>query len=172
MNSFFNHPSMIIAFTVAVVIMLFIDLKLVNQRTQIVSNKSASIWSLVWIAISMLFSVFIYFTTRDSFGIEKFAQFQSAYWIEKALSVDNLFVFILVLNFFNVPREYHHRVLFWGVLGALVMRALFIFSGVGIINLTYLPELNLFGAPVKINIVLTLFGTFLVFAGIKSLFIK
>jgi tellurite resistance protein TerC len=172
MNSFFNHPSMIIAFTVAVVIMLFIDLKLVNQRTQIVSNKSASIWSLVWIAISMLFSVFIYFTTRDSFGIEKFAQFQSAYWIEKALSVDNLFVFILVLNFFNVPREYHHRVLFWGVLGALVMRALFIFSGVGIINLTYLPELNLFGAPVKINIVLTLFGTFLVFAGIKSWFIK
>lgn len=114
MNSFFNHPSMIIAFTVAVVIMLLIDLKLVNQRTQIVSNKSASIWSLVWIAISMLFSVFIYFTTRDSFGIEKFAQFQSAYWIEKALSVDNLFVFILVLNFFNVPREYHHRVLFWG----------------------------------------------------------
>jgi tellurite resistance protein TerC len=118
----------------------------------------------------MLFSGFIYYNTHQESGLEKFAQFQSAYWIEKALSVDNLFVFILVFNFFNVPREYHHRVLFWGIIGALLMRAIFIFSGVGIINLTYLPEMNLFGRDVTINVVLTLFGAFLIYAGVKSWF--
>jgi len=152
--------------------MLYVDLKVVNQKSQLVSNRSAAIWSLVWISVSMFFSAFIYFTTRDTYGIDKFAQFQSAYWIEKALSVDNLFVFILVFNFFNVPREYHHRVLFWGIIGALVMRAIFIFSGVGIINLTYLPDFYLSGRPIKINAVLTLFGAFLIFAGIKSWFVN
>src|SRR5690606_31511195 len=100
--------------------------------------------------------------------IEKFTQFQAAYWIEKALSVDNLFVFILVFSYFKVPRNLHHRVLFWGILGALVFRAIFIFAGVGIINLTYLPIMDLFGKSVEVNIVLTLFGLFLVYAGIKS----
>jgi len=108
--------------------------------------------------------------TNETAGLEKFAQFQSAYWIEKALSVDNLFVFILVFGFFNVPREYHHKILFWGILGALVMRAIFIFSGVGLINVTYLPEKSIFGKLVSINIVLTLFGIFLIYAGIKSWF--
>lgn len=79
-------------------------------------------------------------------GVEKFSQFQSAYWIEKALSVDNLFVFILVFGFFNVPKENHHKVLFWGIIGALVLRAVFIFSGVGLIKLTYLPKMELFWA--------------------------
>jgi tellurite resistance protein TerC len=119
----------------------------------------------------MLFSVFIYILTNESSGLEKFAQFQSAYWIEKALSVDNLFVFILVFGFFNVPRLYHHKVLFWGILGALVMRAIFIFTGIGLINLTYLPEMNLFGQNVRINLVLTIFGAFLIFAGLKSWFV-
>jgi tellurite resistance protein TerC len=108
--------------------------------------------------------------TNETAGLEKFAQFQSAYWIEKALSVDNLFVFILVFGFFNVPREYHHKVLFWGILGALVMRAIFIFSGVGLINVTYLPEMSILGKLVSINIVLTLFGAFLIYAGVKSWF--
>jgi tellurite resistance protein TerC len=172
MSNIVSHPSQIIVFAVAVFIMLYVDLKVVNQKSQLVSNRSAAIWSLVWISVSMFFSAFIYFTTRDTYGIDKFAQFQSAYWIEKALSVDNLFVFILVFNFFNVPREYHHRVLFWGIIGALVMRAIFIFSGVGIINLTYLPDFYLSGRPIKINAVLTLFGAFLIFAGIKSWFVN
>ena len=172
MSNIVSHPSQIIVFAVAVFIMLYVDLKVVNQKSQLVSNRSAAIWSLVWISVSMIFSAFIYFTTRDTYGIDKFAQFQSAYWIEKALSVDNLFVFILVFNFFNVPREYHHRVLFWGIIGALVMRAIFIFSGVGIINLTYLPDFYLSGRPIKINAVLTLFGAFLIFAGIKSWFVN
>ena len=167
-----THPGIIVAFISIVVVMLLLDLGIFNKKSHVVTNQEAAIWSLVWIAISMGFSAFIYISTNELSGIEKFAQFQSAYWIEKALSVDNLFVFILVFNFFNVPSEYHHRVLFWGIIGALIMRAIFIFSGVGIINLTYLPYMNLFGQNVQINIVLTLFGVFLTYAGIKSWFIE
>jgi tellurite resistance protein TerC len=170
MDNLINHPGIIAAFSAVVIFMLLLDLGIFNKKSHIVSNKEAAIWSLVWIGISMIFSIFIYVMTNETTGLEKFAQFQSAYWIEKALSVDNLFVFILVFGFFNVPREYHHKVLFWGILGALVMRAIFIFSGVGLINLTYLPEMSIFGKLVSINIVLTLFGAFLIYAGIKSWF--
>lgn len=167
MDNLINHPSVIIVFSIIVILMLLLDLGIFNKKSHAISNKEAIIWSLIWIGISMLFSGFIYFST----GLEKFAQFQSAYWIEKALSVDNLFVFILVFGFFNVPKEFHHKVLFWGILGALVMRAVFIFSGVGIINITYLPEMSIWGKTVSINIVLTLFGLFLIYAGIKSWFV-
>jgi tellurite resistance protein TerC len=170
MDNLINHPGIIAAFSAVVIFMLLLDLGIFNKKSHIVSNKEAAIWSLVWISISMVFSIFIYIMTNETAGLEKFAQFQSAYWIEKALSVDNLFVFILVFGFFNVPREYHHKVLFWGILGALVMRAIFIFSGVGLINVTYLPEMSIFGKLVSINIVLTLFGAFLIYAGIKSWF--
>lgn len=170
MDNLINHPGIIAAFSVVVIFMLLLDLGIFNKKSHIISNKEAAIWSLVWIGISMIFSIFIYIITNETAGLEKFAQFQSAYWIEKALSVDNLFVFILVFGFFNVPREYHHKVLFWGILGALVMRAIFIFSGVGLINITYLPEMTIFGKLVSINIVLTLFGAFLIYAGIKSWF--
>jgi tellurite resistance protein TerC len=170
MDNLINHPGIIAAFSAVVIFMLLLDLGIFNKKSHIVSNKEAAIWSLVWISISMIFSIFIYIMTNETAGLEKFAQFQSAYWIEKALSVDNLFVFILVFGFFNVPREYHHKVLFWGILGALVMRAIFIFSGVGLINVTYLPEMSIFGKLVSINIVLTLFGAFLIYAGIKSWF--
>jgi tellurite resistance protein TerC len=172
MEKLTDHPLIIVSFAAVVILMLVIDLGLFNKKSHVVSNREAVVWSAVWIGISMTFSVFIYAMTRAESGIEKFAQFQSAYWIEKALSVDNLFVFILVFNFFNVPREYHHRVLFWGIIGALVMRAIFIFSGVGLINLTYLPEMDLFGKKVSINMVLTLFGAFLVYAGVKSWFVE
>jgi tellurite resistance protein TerC len=170
MDNLMNHPGIIAVFSAVVIFMLLLDLGIFNKKSHIVSNKEAAIWSLVWISISMLFSIFIYVMTNETAGLEKFAQFQSAYWIEKALSVDNLFVFILVFGFFNVPREYHHKVLFWGILGALVMRAIFIFSGVGLIKLTYLPEMSIFGKLVSINIVLTLFGAFLIYAGVKSWF--
>jgi tellurite resistance protein TerC len=170
MDNLINHPGIIAAFGVVVIFMLLLDLGIFNKKSHIVSNKEAAIWSLVWISIAMIFSVFIYIMTNETAGLEKFAQFQSAYWIEKALSVDNLFVFILVFGFFNVPREYHHKVLFWGIIGALVMRAIFIFSGVGLINVTYLPEMPIFGKLVSINVVLTLFGAFLIYAGIKSWF--
>jgi tellurite resistance protein TerC len=170
MDNLINHPGIIASFSAVVIFMLLLDLGIFNKKSHVVSNKEAAIWSLVWISISMIFSVFIYIMTNETAGLEKFAQFQSAYWIEKALSVDNLFVFILVFGFFNVPREYHHKVLFLGILGALVMRAIFIFSGVGLINVTYLPEMSILGKLVSINIVLTLFGAFLIYAGIKSWF--
>jgi len=191
MDNLINHPGIIAVFGIVVIFMLLLDLGIFNKKSHLVSNKEAAIWSLVWISISMIFSVFIYIMTNESTGLEKFAQFQSAYWIEKALSVDNLFVFILVFGYFNVPQEYHHKVLFWGIIGALVMRAFFIFTGVGLIRLTYLPPFDFMGfkfvldhniEDVKINyltkefykpnIILTLFGLFLIYAGIKSWFVS
>lgn len=168
MDKMINHPGVIVGFAVVVIVMLLLDLGVFNKKVHAVSNKEAAIWSVVWIGLSMAFSLVIWHTT----GFEEFTQFQSAYWIEKALSVDNLFVFILVFGFFNVPKELHHKVLFWGIIGALLFRAIFIFAGVGLINLTYLPEMMVFGQMVKINIVLLIFGLFLVYAGIKSGLVK
>lgn len=167
------HPALVVGFTITVIIMLLLDLGVFNKKSHIVTSKEATIWSVVWISLSMIFSGVVYYVFNQDTGghdlaIEKFTQFQTAYWIEKALSVDNLFVFILVFSFFKVPRELHHKVLFWGIIGALVMRAIFIFAGVGLISVTYLPEMNIFGKEVNINIVLTLFGLFLVYAGVKS----
>ncbi len=167
------HPALVVGFTITVIIMLLLDLGVFNKKSHIVTSKEATIWSAVWISLSMVFSFVVYYVFNQDAGghdlaIEKFTQFQTAYWIEKALSVDNLFVFILVFSFFKVPRELHHKVLFWGIIGALAMRAIFIFAGVGLISVTYLPEMNIFGKEVNINIVLTLFGLFLVYAGVKS----
>ncbi|TRW22726.1 TerC/Alx family metal homeostasis membrane protein [Flavobacterium zepuense] len=159
-----NHPAVLAIFGVTVVIMLLLDLGVFNKNSHVVSNKEALTWSVVWISLSMIFSGVIYFVM----DFDAFAKFQSAYWIEKALSVDNLFVFIMVFGFFNVPKHLHHKVLFWGIIGALVFRAIFIFTGVELINLTYLPEINILGQNVRINVILSLFGFFLIFAGIKS----
>ena len=167
------HPMLVVGFGITVVIMLLLDLGIFNKNAHEVSSKEATIWTFVWISLAMVFSGIVYFVYNNDEGghnlaLEKFTQFQSAYWIEKALSVDNLFVFILVFSYFNVPKVLHHKVLFWGILGAIIMRAIFIFAGVGIINLTYLPEMDIFGHSVKINVVLTLFGLFLLYAGVKS----
>ena len=165
---FSEHPWLIVTFAIEVLIMLIIDLGIFNKKSHVVSNKEAIIWSSIWISLAMLFSGLVY-----SFaGATKFYEFQSAYWIEKALSVDNLFVFILVFKFFDVANENKHKVLFWGIIGALVLRAIFIFSGAFLIELTYLNKiLNIFGVEgfkYNINIIMTLFGLFLVYAGIKS----
>ena len=148
--------------------MLIIDLGLFNKKSHVVSNKEAIIWSSVWISLAMIFSGLIY----QFAGSAKFYEFQSAYWIEKALSVDNLFVFILVFKFFDVANENKHKVLFWGIVGALVLRAIFIFSGAFLIELTYLNKiLSYFGVAgfkYNINLIMTAFGLFLVYAGIKS----
>jgi len=161
-----SSPLVIIVFSLVILVMLLLDLGIFNRKSHVISNKEAVLWSVVWISLSMLFSLFIWSQTN----LEKFAQFQSAYWIEKALSVDNLFVFILVFGYFNVPKEVHHKILFWGIIGALVMRAIFIFSGVELINLTYLPNVSIQGNNLKINILLLLFGLFLIYAGVKSAF--
>ncbi len=166
MDHLINHPGVLAVFSVTVIIMLLLDLGVFNKNSHVVSNKEALTWSVVWISLSMLFSGVIYYYL----GFEQFTQFQGAYWIEKALSVDNLFVFIMVFGFFNVPKHLHHKVLFWGIIGALVFRAIFIFTGVELINLTYLPEMQIFGENVRVNVVLSVFGLFLVIAGIKSWF--
>ncbi len=174
-----THPSLIIGFAVVVLIMLLLDLGIFNKKGHVITNKEAIIWSVVWISLSMVFSGVIYFVFRNdgvtedgiNKGLDLFYKFQSAYWIEKSLSVDNLFVFILVFGFFKVPKENQHKVLFWGIIGALFLRAIFIFAGIGLIRVTYLPDFTLFGYVFhEVNIVLTLFGIFLIYAGIKSWF--
>ncbi|MFH6995942.1 TerC/Alx family metal homeostasis membrane protein [Flavobacterium sp. FlaQc-48] len=165
---FSEHPGLIIVFAVAVVIMLLLDLGIFNKKSHVVTNKEAVTWSLVWISLAMIFSGLIYHFA----GAAKFYEFQSAYWIEKALSVDNLFVFILVFKFFDVANQNKHKVLFWGIIGALVLRAIFIFSGAFLIELTYLNKLlslaGIEGFKYDINLIMTAFGLFLVYAGIKS----
>lgn len=192
-NSIINlHPGLIIGFAVVVLVMLLLDLGVFNKKEHEITSKEAFWWSMVWIGLSMAFSGVVYWVYNQDAGghqiaLDKFYQYQTAYWIEKALSVDNLFVFILVFSFFNVPKYLHHKVLFWGVLGAIVFRAIFIFLGVGLISYTYLPSFEVFGMKFhldpnnesltsswlnkdffRINIVLSLFGLFLIYAGIKS----
>jgi len=165
---FSEHPWLIVTFAIAVIAMLIIDLGLFNKKSHVVSNVEAITWSSVWITLAMLFSGLVYYFA----GSVKFYEFQSAYWIEKALSVDNLFVFILVFKFFDVANENKHKVLFWGIVGALILRAIFIFSGAYLIELTYLNKLlslvNIEKFKYDINIIMTAFGLFLVYAGIKS----
>src|SRR5690554_217497 len=163
-----NHPGLIVGFGIAIIIMLLLDLGVFNKNAHAVSNKEALIWSIVWISLAMVFSGIVYYVLDKPQGItDNFSKFQAAYWIEKALSVDNLFVFILVFRFFKIPKEYQHKILFWGILGALIFRAIFIFAGVELIKHTYI-NLNLFDASLKVNVVLTIFGFFLIVAGIKS----
>ena len=165
---FAEHPWLIVTFGVAVLFMLLLDLGIFNKKSHEVSNKEAITWSLVWISLAMAFSGLVYHYA----GATKFYEFQSAYWIEKALSVDNLFVFILVFKFFDVANQNKHIVLFWGIIGALVLRAIFIFSGAFLIELTYLNKIlsyfGMEGFKYNINIIMTLFGLFLVYAGVKS----
>lgn len=169
-----NHPWLIAGFAIAVVIMLLLDLGVFNKKSHTISNKEALGWSIVWISLSMIFSGVVYWVLDKPYGItDNFAKYQAAYWIEKALSVDNLFVFILVFKFFKIPKDYQHKVLFWGILGALFFRAIFIFAGVELIKLTYvtLPFLGIdpaTGDPRQLNVILFVFGIFLIIAGIKS----
>lgn len=153
-----------IGFASIIVLMLIIDLGVFNSKSHKISNKEALIWSAVWISTALIFSAFIY----NYIGKVQASEFLTAFLIEKALSVDNLFVFVLIFSYFKVPGEYQHKVLFWGILGAIVLRAIFIFSGVWLVEITYLPEFNIGGHPTRINAILTLFGLFLVYAGIKS----
>lgn len=168
-----NHPWLIWGFGIAVIIMLMLDLGVFNKKSHTISNKEALIWTIVWISLSMIFSGVVWWVLDKPYGItENFSKYQAAYWIEKALSVDNLFVFILVFKFFKIPKDYQHKVLFWGILGALFFRAIFIFAGVELIKLTYvtLPFLGVDagGDPRQLNVVLFVFGIFLLFAGVKS----
>ena len=128
------------AFGAVVVIMLAIDL-LAHRGAHIIKFKEAAIWSAVWVGLSLGFAVVVFFTLGAAPAID----FTTAWLLEKSLSVDNLFVFALIFAYFKVPREYQHRVLFYGVIGALVFRGIFLALGVAIVS-TFTAVLFVFGA--------------------------
>lgn len=122
---------MFVVYTIAVGFMLYVDLFLVNRKARVVSIKSALIWSAIWIGAALLFNVFVYF----ELGTVKALEYLTAYLIEKSLSVDNLFVFLVVFSYFGIPPMYQPRVLRWGILGAIVMRAILIVIGVELVHM-------------------------------------
>jgi tellurite resistance protein TerC len=138
-----------IGFNVFIVFLLIIDLKVFNRKAHEIHIKESLMWSGVWIAISLLFNVGVYFW----FGRESALQFLTGYLIEKSLSIDNLFVFLLLFTYFKVPAKYQHEVLFWGILGALVMRGALILLGAALIT--------------RFHWILYIFGLFLVITGVK-----
>lgn len=120
-----GSPLLWAGFMVFVLAMLAVDLGVFHKKAHEVSMKEAGIWSAVWVALAIAFNVGVHFW----FGPERALEFTTGYLIEKALAVDNIFVFVVIFSTFAVPAIYQHRVLFWGVLGALVMRAGFILAG-------------------------------------------
>lgn len=167
-----SNSLLYLIFSAVVLLMLSVDLGLFNRKPHSIGLKEAGIWTLVWIGLAMAFSALIYGWTHEAYGIEKWTQFQTAYWIEKALSMDNLFVFMLIFSHFKVPSNLQHKVLFWGVIGALIMRGVFIYAGVGLVQISYISISNPFSAeagnPLEFNLILFAFGLFLSVAGIKS----
>lgn len=143
-----------IGFIAFVLLMLALDLGVFHRKSHEVKIKEALIWSAVWISIAMLFNYGIYVYM----GEIKAMEFLTGYVIEKSLSIDNLFVFIMIFSYFNVDKKYQHKVLFWGIIGALIMRSIFIFAGVALIN--------------KFHWIIYIFGAFLIFTGAKMLFQK
>jgi tellurite resistance protein TerC len=138
-----------IAFNVFVLAMLAVDLLVFHRDAHEVTSREAAAWSAVWITLALIFGAGVWTFMGRAAGLEYFA----GYLIEKALSVDNIFVFVLIFGFFRVPLRYQHRVLFWGILGALVMRGAMIVAG------AYLIE--------QFHWILYVFGGFLVFTGIR-----
>ena len=143
-----------IVFGFIIITVLAIDLGVLNRKAHKIALKEALAWSGVWISIALIFNIFVYF----QFGKVKALEFLTAYVIEYSLSVDNIFVFILIFSFFSVKPQYQHKILFWGILGALIMRAIFIFAGVALIN--------------RFHWIVIIFGGFLLISGIKMLFQK
>jgi tellurite resistance protein TerC len=120
-----GSPALWAGFLLLVVALLAVDLGLFHRQAHAVSAKEAGIWTAVWVSLAVVFNIGVYVWLGPGPGLE----FTTGYLIEKALSVDNIFVFVIVFSAFGVPAMYQHRVLFWGIFGALVMRAAFIFAG-------------------------------------------
>ncbi|HEX2922268.1 MAG TPA: TerC family protein [Bacteroidales bacterium] len=144
-----NNPYIWIGFNIFILIMLALDLGVFHRKAHEVKFKEAVVFSLVWIALALIFNVVIWYY----FGKTRAIEYLTGYIIEKSLSIDNIFVFVLLFSSFNVPAAYQHKVLFWGVLGALIMRAIFIFAGVALIE--------------RFHWIIYIFGVFLVYTGIK-----
>jgi len=153
-----------VGFNLFVLAMLAIDLGIFHRHAHIVSVREAALWSVLWISLSLLFNLGIYFYWQDLVphssytNTEAALAFLTGYLIEKSLSVDNIFVFVLIFSYFAVPAIYQHRVLFWGIIGALLMRATLIFLGAALIE--------------RFHWIIYLFGGFLIYTGIKMAFHK
>jgi tellurite resistance protein TerC len=138
-----------VGFGAFIAVMLSIDLGLFNRKAHRVSYKEATVWSAVWISLALIFSGLVFWHLGNQKGLE----FLTGYIIELSLSVDNLFVFLIIFSYFKVPARYQHRVLYWGVMGALFMRITMIFLGTALIN--------------RFGWVIYLFGAFLIYTGVK-----
>ncbi|MEO7329091.1 MAG: TerC family protein [Minicystis sp.] len=134
-------PALWAGFIVFVLVMLVIDLGVFHRRTHAVTLKEAGIWSVVWVTLALCFNAGVY----ALFGADRALEFTTGYVIEKALAVDNIFIFAVIFGYLAIPAAYQHRVLFWGVLGALVMRAAFILAGGALIH-TFHWAIYVFGA--------------------------
>lgn len=134
-----------------ILFMLFLDLGVFHKKIHKVSIKESLIWTGVWITLSLFFNFYIYHAQGPQAGLE----FLTGYVIEKSLSIDNIFIISLIFTYFKVPQQYQHRVLFWGVFGALVFRVIFIFAGVALIQ--------------KFDWMIYVFGAFLIITGLKML---
>jgi tellurite resistance protein TerC len=130
-----------------VVSLLLIDLLVIHRKASVMSTRRAAVESAVWISVGLLFSLYV----LAAFGASSSGEYLSAYLIEKSLSIDNVFVWSVILTHYRVPEQFQHRVLFWGIFGALAMRFAFIFAGVAVIQ--------------KFDFTLVLFGAFLVYTG-------
>lgn len=150
-----------IGFLVFVLCLIFIDLGLFSRKSHTISMKEAAVMSALWIGVALCFNLFVYFWLGTTPAIEFF----TGWLLEKSLSVDNLFVFVVIFTYFKVEPQYQRRILLWGIIGALVMRAIFIVLGTGLVALTHVQI-----AGVEINPVLLLFGVFLIYTAYKLAF--
>jgi tellurite resistance protein TerC len=149
MDSIGNSVGLWIGFSLFILFMLSLDLGLFNRKAHAIKYREAVIWSVVWITVALLFAGIVFWYQGTDLGLK----FLTGYVIELSLSVDNLFVFLLIFSYFKVPAKVQHRVLYWGVIGALVMRLTMIFVGAALIN--------------RFHWIIYIFGAFLVYTGIK-----
>lgn len=140
-----------IGFIVFVIIMLMLDLGVFHKKDTVINIKEAVGWSVFWISLALIFNAGIYFLIGKAQALDFF----TAYVLEKSLSVDNLFVFIMIFGYFNIAPKYQHKVLFWGIFGALIMRAVFIFAGMALIQ--------------QFSWIMYIFGAFLLYTGIHMI---
>ncbi len=154
-----DHPLWVwLIFFSVVLVALSVDVGIVNRKAHAPTRKETFTWAIVWVSLALAFNVFVYFQVGDHTGDWKVAAsqakvFLTGYLIELSLSVDNLFVFLLIFTFFKVPKKYQHRVLFWGIIGALALRMIMIFAGAELVE--------------RFHWIIYVFGAFLVYTGLK-----
>ena len=153
-----EYPFWVWVFFFSVVLVaLFVDIGIVNRKAHAPTRRETFAWSIVWVSLALLFNVFVYWVTSSYYNHDtalfKAKEFFVGYLIELSLSVDNLFVFLLIFSYFKVPKIYQHRVLFWGIMGALVMRMIMIFAGAELVE--------------RFHWIIYVFGVFLIYTGIK-----